>query len=232
MKRTIISLLIATFFCYSLQAQKTKNYSKTTFGIQAGGNMNKVTGTDINGDKLDWDFVTGFHGGVNVEIPLVSNLYFQYGLLLITKGAQKKSPTASETHTYYYVEMPLNFLFKPQVGSGQLIIGVGANVAYGVGGKWKYDRAGGTQYDQNGKVKFKKSWNPLDPNPDNAAYLKPIDVGVGIILGYQLRNNLFFQLNGQIGVINTASEIETIDPSIVQPKAKNMGFGLSVGFRF
>lgn len=193
--------------------------------------MNKVTGTDINGVKISTDFIPGFHVGVNVEIPLFSSLYFQPGLQFITKGAKQKSVMATETHTYYYAEMPLYFLFKPQVGKGHVLVGIGAAISYGIGGKWKYDEVGGTQNDESGTVKFKKTWNPLVPNTGNYEYLNPLDVGVGMIAGYQLGNNLFFQLNGQYSVTNCASKIEKPDPTITQPNQKNMSFGLTVGYR-
>jgi hypothetical protein len=70
------------------------------------------------------------------------------------------------------------------------------------------------------------------PNPDNDKYLKPLDVSLGLILGYQLKNNLFFQLNGQHGLINITPEVEKAPAGFVQGNAKNVGFGLSVGFRF
>ena len=235
MKRTIISLLMATLlYCTTTHAQKTKTkHSKTTFGIQGGANMNNVVGTDFpNGDKLDNSFIPGFHLGINVEIPLASIFHFQPGLRFITKGAKNKGSNFTQTVNTYYVEMPLNFVFKPQAGSGQFIIGVGANVAYGVGGKWKHDQAGGSQNDIDGKMKFKNSFNPADPNPDNNRYIRPLDVSAGLILGYQLKNNLFFLLNGQYGLTNITPKIEVNAPGVVQGKAKNVSFGLSVGYRF
>lgn len=230
MKRTIIFLLIAALFvCNPTQAQKTK----TTFGIQGGANMNNVVGKDVPyGDKLDNDFIPGFHFGFNVEIPLFQGLYFQPGIQAITKGAKKKTSNSTTTVNIYYVEMPLNFIFKPQAGTGQFIIGIGANVAYGVGGKWKYDEVGGSQNDIDGKLKFKNTLNPSDPNPSNDRYIRPLDVSADLILGYQLKNNLFFQLNGQYGLINTTPKIETTAPGFVQGNAKNVSFGLSIGYRF
>jgi Outer membrane protein beta-barrel domain len=235
MKRTIISLLIATtLLSITTQAQETKKkHSKTTFGIQGGANMNNVVGTDFpNGDKLSNDFIIGFHFGVNIEIPISGSIYFQPGLQAITKGAKKKTSNYTETENFYYVEMPLNFLFKPQAGSGHFLIGVGANVAYGIGGKWKYDEVGRNQFDENGKIKFKNSWNPLTPNPEKDKYIRPLDVSAGLILGYQLKNNLFFQLNGQYSVLNVIPKIETTTPGFVQGNGKNINFGLSVGYRF
>jgi hypothetical protein len=233
MKRTLISLLIVTLlFCNTTQAQKTKT-SKTTFGIQAGANMNNVVGKDVPyGDKLDNDFIPGFHFGFNVEIPLFSGMYFQPGIQAITKGAKKKTPNSTETVSIYYVEIPLNLVYKPQVGESNFIIGIGANVAYGIGGKWKYDEVGGSQNDIDGKVKFKNSLNPSDPNPDNDRYVKPLDVSAGLILGYQFKNNLFFQLNGQYGLLSITPKIETTTPGFVQGNARNISFGLSIGFRF
>lgn len=237
MKKTLLSLLIATAVLIATaqtpQPQKTKGTSKATFGIQGGVNMNNIVGKAIGtGDKLDNDFVVGFHLGVNVEIPLSKVLYFQPGIQGIIKGAKQKHPTFTETDHIYYVEMPLNLLFKPEAGGGHFIIGIGANVAYGIGGTWKSDVTGGSQYDDDGKVKFKNSWNPADPNPDDDKYIRPLDISASLILGYQLKNNLFVQLNGQYGLINISPEVQGAPSGFVQGNAKNLSFGLSLGYRF
>lgn len=235
MKKTIICLLIAILFLHvQVQAQKTKHpHQKTTFGIIGGGTMTTVTGTDFpNGDKLDNDFIFGFHGGINVEIPIAANLYFQPGLQFVTKGAKKDDANFTETDNIYYVEMPLNLVIKPKAGTGHFLIGLGPAVAYGVAGKWKYDEKAGTQNDMDGKVKFKKSWNPLDPNPDNNRYIRPFEVSVGLLVGYQFKSNLLIQLSGNYGLTNIASEIETANTAFVQAKARNIGARLSIGYRF
>jgi hypothetical protein len=235
MKRTLLFLLIATsLFTPTAYGQKSKNqHPKTTFGIQGGANMNNVIGKGVAyGDKLDNDFFVGFHLGFDVEIPLFKSLYFQPGIQAITKGSKSKRPTFTEIDNIYYIEMPLNFVFKPEAGGGHFIIGLGANVAYGIGGKWKSDAVGGSQNDHDGKIKFKKSWNPSSPNPDNDKYVKPLDISAGLTLGYQLKNNLFFQLNGQYGLINITPEVEGLQSGYVQGNAKNISFGLSLGFRF
>jgi hypothetical protein len=236
MKKTIIYLLIATISLYSTaQTKKSKKqHSKITFGIQGGVNMNNIVGTGFpNGDKLDNDFILGFHGGVNVDIPLFSSIYLEPGLQFITKGTKKKGTNYTETYNISYVEMPLNFVFKPQAGKGHFLIGLGADVAYGISGKWKYDEAGGTQNDVNGKIKFENSLSPsVLINPTTDKYVKPFDAAVGLLVGYQLGNGLFFQINGQYGVMNSTPKLEINDPTIVQGNAKNIGFGLSLGYRF
>lgn len=236
MKRTLISLLIATAsLTATAQAPeaKKKQSPKATFGIQGGANMNTVTGKAFgSGDKLDNNFIVGFHLGANVEIPLSNVVFLQPGIQAISKGAKKKTSTYTTTQKYYYAEVPVHVLFKPHAGAGHFIAGIGANVAYGIGGSWKYDEAGGTQNDREGKMKFKNSWNPNTPNPDNDQYVRPLDVSASLILGYQLKNNLYFQLKGQYSVLNITPEVEGAPSGFVQGNAKNLNIGLSVGFRF
>ena len=42
--------------------------------------------------------------------------------------------------------------------------------------------------DKNGKVKFKNSEKASDPNPNNYVYVKPLDISLGILLGYEFNN--------------------------------------------
>ena len=82
MKTKLLTLsaifVLATF---ALQAQ-------VDFGILGGINFQNLNGKDFLGDKLENDMIIGYHAGVNVQILLVSEFYFQPGLLFSTKGAK------------------------------------------------------------------------------------------------------------------------------------------------
>jgi hypothetical protein len=41
-----------------------------------------------------------------------------------------------------YLELPLNFLYKPMLGKGHLLLGFGPYVAFGIGGKATYEGGG------------------------------------------------------------------------------------------
>jgi hypothetical protein len=108
---------------------------KTSFGILGGVNFQNLNGKDFSGDKLENDLITGFHAGINIQIPVAPEIYFQPGLLFSTKGA--KNTEGSMTHTYKlsYVELPLNVVYKAPLGSGYFMLGFGPYVGYAIGGK-------------------------------------------------------------------------------------------------
>ncbi len=219
----------ALLFTGIANAQDDLEPQHTSFGIRAGVNFQNINGKDASGDKLKNDLVTRFHVGVQADIPIAPEFYFQPGLLFTTKGAKSETIILEQTFTsnlnIYYLELPLNFLYKPMLGNGHLLLGVGPYVAYGVSGKIKYE-GGNTSDTQD--VKFDNK--VTIPEAAQDFYLRPFDAGANLFVGYQFANGLLFQLNTQLGLININPEIENVPEN--DSAFKNTGFGLSAGYSF
>ena len=69
--------------------------------------------------------IIGYHAGVNVQIPVASEFYFQPGLLFSTKGAKNVSGSVTNTTKLSYVELPLNMVYKGKLGNGFVMVGFG-----------------------------------------------------------------------------------------------------------
>lgn len=195
-------------FAFSSKAQVVN--TGAGIGIRAGVNFQNLNGEDASGDKLDNKLKTGFHAGLVADIPVAPDFYFQPGLLYSTKGAELENSTDLRLN---YVEMPLNLVYKPMLGTGRLLLGFGPYVGYGIGGKAEFS---GTETD----VKFEKEAG----NAANTVYFKPFDAGANLLFGYEFSNKLSAQLNAQLGLIN----INAYDNDA---KIKNTGFGVSLGYR-
>lgn len=223
----ITAMALCTFFSYAQQKETTKGGAG--FGIKGGVNFNNIYGKNSNRDNLKNDILTAYNVGITVDIPVAPQFYFQPGVIFTVKGAKNKDIVLGQTYTsttkISYVEVPLNFLYKPLLGNGHLLLGFGPYVALGVGGKATYE---GTGVSQEEKVKFKNTVKIADPN--DVTYFKPFEAGAGLLAGYEFSNKLSFQLNAQIGLTEINSEYE----GAVNDKtsAKNIGFGFSLGYRF
>ena len=102
-----------------------------------------------------------------------------------------------------YLELPLNLIYKPALGTGHLLLGFGPYVALGVGGKVKYEDGGSSQQQD---VKFKNEVKASDAI--DVAYFKPLDAGANFLVGYEFNNKLSFQLNTQLGLTKINPEYE------------------------
>ena len=217
----LTGLILAVFTATTVVAQG--NYpSKTSFAILGGINFQNLNGKDFNGVRLENSLMLGYHGGVNVQIPVAPEFYLQPGLMLSTKGA--KDSGLADKLSLSYIEMPINFVYKALLGNGHFMLGFGPYLAYGVGGKaTRESGSGSAEYD----VKFKKE-NSL--SSANTLYFRPFDAGGNIFAGYELPGGLFFQFNTQLGMlnINWENDFYPDDKSAI----KNTGFGLSAGYRF
>lgn len=203
-----------------------------SFGIRAGFDMQNINGKDADGDKLENTLLPGFNAGINVEIPVAPDFVVQPGLLFTTKGSELAKydgniiEGSAKLHLSY-IELPINFIYKPLLGTGHLILGFGPYLAYGVGGKFKIDGSlGSLEYHDDWDVKFQnevKSGDPIDQY-----YVKPFDAGANFLFGYELENGLSTQLNAQWGLLELRPDYG------VDTKAtmKNTGFGISLGYRF
>ena len=122
-----------------------------------------------------------------------------------------------------YIEVPISFVYKPMLGTGRLILGVGPYVAFGISGNIKGD---GIDED----IEFENEIT-LQQALSGTPYVRGIDAGGNIFFGYEFSQKLFAQVNAQLGLMNINPKIEDVDDDDIG-KTKNTGFGLSIGYRF
>jgi len=225
MKTKLISIAMILMLSGSLAMAQGYEKAKTSFGVIGGINFQNLTGKAASGDKLTNDMIIGYHAGVNIQIPLAPQFYFQPGLLFSAKGAKNSYSSITSTTKLSYIEMPLNLVYKAMLGNGYFMLGFGPYIGYGIGGKVT-TKGGDLELETD--VEFKNVVEAGDPLL--TTYYKAFDVGGNIFTGYQMANGIFGQFNTQLGLVAINPEDKRIanDDSSV----KNTGFGVSVGFRF
>jgi hypothetical protein len=222
-------LTILTILALSITMASAQGTDKLSFGVLGGVNFQNLNGKNMSGDKLENEMILGYHAGVNVQIPIAPQFYFQPGLIFSTKGAQNNYSVLgvdfTSTTKLSYIEMPLNLVYKAMLGNGYFMLGFGPYIGYGIGGKVTTE-GGDISLDQD--IEFQ---NVVETSDDmTVPYYKALDFGGNIFAGYELSNGIFAQFNTQLGMvkINPEYKILSDDESIV----KNTGFGLSLGYRF
>ncbi len=205
-------------------------------GVRAGLNLANLRLVDENGQKQDTEALPRFQIGLTVDIPLASDFYLQPTALYSGKGFKQDGGWLAASGNEFkakaaYVEVPVNVLYKPRVGIGNLVVGAGPYVGYGTGGKWEAEGqilVGDIVLSENqGDVIFKK--DVMDGEFGNYLYGKPWDYGANILVGYAFLRQLTVQLNAQFGIADLKPEVggTTRDGS-----ARNQAYGISVGYRF
>jgi len=222
-------LTILTILALSITMASAQGTDKLSFGVLGGVNFQNLNGKDMSGDKLENEMILGFHAGVNIQIPIAPQFYFQPGLIFSTKGAKNNSSILGVDYTtttkLSYVEMPLNLVYKALLGNGYFMLGFGPYVGYGIAGK-VVTEGGSISLDQD--IEFQ---NVVETTDDmTVPYYKALDFGGNIFAGYEMSNGIFAQFNTQLGMVKINPEYKILpdDESIV----KNTGFGLSLGYRF
>jgi hypothetical protein len=207
-------VLIALLLAFSASFAVAQERSNVSFGILGGINFQNLNGELSSGDKLDNDMLMGYHVGVNAQIPIAPEFYFQPGLMFAIKGAKNTHSFLGSEVTdeikINYIEMPLNLVYKAALGNGFFMLGFGPYVAYGISGK---------QVIEGSSMSFERG---VDYNE--------FDAGANIFAGFEMASGLFLQLDTQFGMLNIIPDVE--DSSSDQLTAKNTGFGLSLGYRF
>lgn len=226
MKNKILTLA-AAFLLFGLTANSQS--TGISFGLRGGLNMQNISGKDLSGDKLTLDMVPRFHVGAVVTIPVAPDFYFQPGLLFSTKGAKSKSDflglAMSAEYNLSYVELPLNFLYKPVVGKGHFMLGFGPYIGYGISGKATFE-IGSLTYEED--IIFEKEFDSSSDYKD-WAHFKRLDYGGNLFFGYELNNGLSIQLNTQLGLAKINADNTSVSS---KSEFRNTGFGVSLGYNF
>lgn len=207
--------------------------AQVTFGLKAGFSAANMTSkyegdSGIASRKANTKMIPAFHGGIIVDIALDDQLSLQPGLFFSQKGAKTGSTAlqvgggtfiTNTTTRLNYLELPVNLLYKHQIGSGKLFAGFGPYVAYGISGKLKI-KGENFSMDEEVKVKFKDS----KEYSTKEVYIKPFDAGANFTVGYELKMGLLFSVKYSLGLTNTSP--------YDKEKEKNHYFGISVGYLF
>ncbi len=195
-------------FSLSIQAQEG-----IRFGVLGGVNFQNINGKDNDGNKFENDLKPGFHAGVNAILGIAPEFYLQPGILFSTKGC--KFEDSDLKLNVSYLEIPLNFLYRGELGNGYVLVGFGPYLGFGLSGKLK------TGEGHSVDVEFSNEYST-----GSIVTMKRFDAGANVFAGYELSSGIFFQLNTQLGLLK-------INPEATGKLTwKNTGFGLSAGYRF
>ena len=168
------------------------------------------------GDKLDNNLKTGFHAGLNVEIPLQNGFYIQPGVEYRQKGAEMDN---GNKLTLSYIDLPVNFLYKAPMRNGGVLLGFGPYVGFGMNGDVK------AQDDSKRKVSFSNAYSATEAED---LQFKKLDAGANFMAGYEFRNKISATFKAQLGLIDINRDTEIAGD---KTSYRNTGFGFSLGYR-
>lgn len=205
MKKLFLSMVMITIVATS----------KAQIGVQAGATFAtvKITDNTSGSGSMSTSSKVGFTVGVFTDVPLSENFIFQPALNYTQKGGKTTDTfqgiTDESNLTLNYLELPLNFLYKP---AGGFFVGAGPTLSYGLSGKNKETVTGGQP--QETTVKF----------GSDADQIKPFEFSGNLLAGYILSNGIFFSVNYNMGFSNLSNDNSE--------KVKNNYFGIRVGKKF
>lgn len=241
MKRN--KLVLRSFLLATAIAVSGTIMAQVEVGVRAGVNLSNLTIKDADGKTVNGAKLTpGFNAGLTFDIPVADEFYIQPGALFSMKGAKLEknaheyfnadaySPADAGDYTRlstYNLEVPVNFIFKPAAGNGNLLIGAGPYFSYALGGKYK--RVTSSYGTESGKLEFANDYNDFGDDPGKMTFGKRADVGANLLFGYEFASRFSVQLNGQLGLTNLEPKSDGRKPDEV---LKNNNFGLSIGYKF
>ena len=189
------------------------SFAQVKFGVTAGPSFSSYTGKTLGGSKQTSKLLTGLRAGVTADLQLADEFFIQPSLMYVGEGGVSKGSLDLKTRINY-LELPINFMYKPEVGDGNLFIGLGPYFAYGLGGK--------NEVSQNGtKVSQDISWGN-----DNVGQLKRFDAGANFQVGYEFPMGFNVGLHTDLGLVNIRGKGDSDNTF------KNTSFGVSVGYKF
>lgn len=227
-----LSVLLISIFA----VQQTVN-AQTKVGLRAGVNFSNLNYEDEAGKKASTQSVPGIQIGLTADIPLVGSLYVQPGLMYANRGFKQETGGSLGYGVNFevkanYFEIPVTFLYKPELGSGKLLIGAGPYIGFGTGGSWTSDSQvivqGDIMIGNKGDLIFRNDGSE-GGNLESYNYGRPVDYGAGFLLGYEHKSGIYLQGNTQLGIANLQSQFGDFKP---KGSKKNSSIGISVGYKF
>lgn len=207
-------------------------FAQVRVGVKAGLNLAdmKYEPEDETNGTPDANSLPSFNAGFIVDVPLIQGLALQPGLMVSGKGSKVEYTTNNlgnytTTINPIYLEVPVNILFKPQIGAGtRLYFGAGPYFAVGIAGKQKFTFEGAPIIGDGYTGHQLKFGNSSDDD------LKATDVGAQVLAGFEFSKGLLVGAQYGIGFTNIAPDNNSSNNKSKILRNKVLSF--SVGYLF
>ena len=230
MKQKFI-IFCTTFLLTSIVAVHAQQSSGI---LRVGVNIANVTRTN-DGSIDDANSLTSFQVGFIGDLPIVSVLHFQPGVIFTGKGSKTQSGNTSDATYYratsnpYYIEVPLNIILKTPTGPVKFFAGAGPYLAIGVGGKNKVDgKFLGASFNSEKNIE----WSNDDPSTfdyeEGAGYgiMKRFDYGLNGTAGIETKKTVL-SVNYGLGL----AKLQSGSNSSADDKNKHRVLSFTVGIK-
>ncbi len=201
MKKLLIFTAIVLFGFTNVDAQE-----EMQFGVKGGLNISTITGDDVD----SFDSRTCMHFGVVMELPISEKFSFQPELLYSCQGADYSEDfidldgTIKSVNAAYEGTVKLDYLNIPLIAklyvSEGFSLEIGPQVGFLISAKDEYD------------------WNGDTGEEDIKEYVKGLDIGAVIGVGYKLEGGLNFGGRYNLGLTdaNDGYEVGTYKNGVIQ----------------
>jgi len=196
----------------------TKSFAQVKYGIKAGLNLaNMLEKDDDDTYSDDYLMKIGFHLGGTAEIPISEKFSVQPGLLFSTKGFKMKIDGIDGFYeamninvNLNYLEIPINAIYKIELGSSKLCINAGPYLGYAL----------------SGIVSVDDDSESIDIGSSDDDDLKALDYGFNIGAGIEINDAITIGLQYGLGLGNLSIDTDN------GYKLNNRVIGISVGYMF
>lgn len=184
--KKILILSIVSLSALTMKAQ-------VKFGIKAGVNLSKFTGSDAKMDGTSPKFKTGFTGGALVKIPVNEMLSVQPELLYSMEGSRYEEDGAKFTYKTDYINIPVMVQYNNPSG---------------------FYAETGPQVGFLASAKARIKTGSIDASEDAKDNFKGINFAWGLGAGYKLHNGFGIGARYNFGLANIADGEENDDTKV------------------
>lgn len=196
-------------------------------GIKAGLNLSNLIGKAVWLEGEGKYMKPGYHFGVTTEFAISKNFVIEPGLLLSTKGFRTKELTyilhPKFTYNFNYIEIPINFIYKIDLGNAKVLISAGYYFSYAISGKVKANQT--VYFSWNSNLYEEK----IDVGNKEMDQLKPFDSGVNMGVGIEI-NKITIGIQYGLGLPNISAARWGIWSN--GDNISNRVIGISAGYKF
>ncbi len=230
LKKLLATFAFITVVNYSCIAQIKWN-------ANAGLTYSNVVAKDRDGNAANTSSVPGIYLGLGIDLPFSQLFAVRPAIVYAKRGF--KQPGSShigwgkdfEAKTSY-IELPVDFLYSPTIGPGNLLLAVGPYVGYGTGGRWTTSQTvvvGDIAFDGQGDIAFQNDAIISGKGTNSHTYANPWDYGLHFRIGYALFGQYSVSLDVQRGIADLQPRWGDFKP---ESTVRNKSLGITAGYSF